>query len=176
MEVENRADLTGLVNNLDKTTYKNEDLKPPKSKTTLRIKYEVQADFIRREIGDLEEIRHKLGLSKRKICQMLLIDPSTWTRWTTFNDSKAPPHIYRMLQWYLLMMEKHPHLHQEFWLSAFHQSQKRAEDVVASTYGSLEDLKARIRSLEQMNRRNIYVFTSFLMLILGVFIFMLFRY
>ena len=38
-----------------------------------------------------------------------MVDPSAWTRWTK-NGEKAPPHIYRALQWYLIMNEKIPGL------------------------------------------------------------------
>jgi len=71
-----------------------------RTKTSQRLKYEAETQVFKREMGSLEEVRIKLGFSKRKICQLLLVDPSAWTRWTTENGD-APPHIYRSLKWYL---------------------------------------------------------------------------
>ncbi len=65
--------------------------------------YENERDSIKETIGDLEQIRLSLGLSRRKICQLLLVDPSSWTRWT---QSDAPTYIYRSLSWLLALMEK----------------------------------------------------------------------
>lgn len=63
-----------------------------------------------REIGDLEAIRISLGLSRRKISKLLLVDPSSWTRWSK-PGSEAPAYIYRSLQWCLAIMEKYPEAH-----------------------------------------------------------------
>jgi transcriptional regulator with XRE-family HTH domain len=71
-----------------------------RAKTSLRLKYEAETMVLKREIGGLEEIRMKLGFSRRKISQLLLVDPSAWTRWTS-GEADAPPHIYRALKWYL---------------------------------------------------------------------------
>ncbi|CAM5999401.1 unnamed protein product [Sphagnum balticum] len=57
--------------------------------------------------GSLDQIRQKLGLSRRKMCQLLLVDPSAWSRWTS-PGHQAPPHIYKALDWYLSIMEKDP--------------------------------------------------------------------
>lgn len=81
-----------------------------RSKTSLRMKYEAECSIIRNEIGSLEDIRKTLGLSRRKMCQILLVDPSTWTRWTQ-NESKVPPFVFRSLQWYLALIEKKPIWH-----------------------------------------------------------------
>lgn len=81
-----------------------------KTRTSLRLQYEAEARVLRRQMGGIEAIREQLGLSRRKICQLLLIDPSTWTRWTQDED-KVPPHIYKALQWYLVSLEKYPMLH-----------------------------------------------------------------
>jgi transcriptional regulator with XRE-family HTH domain len=71
-----------------------------KAKTSQRLKYEAEITVLKREMGGLEDIRLKLGFSRRKICQLLMVDPSAWTRWTA-NESDAPPHIYQALKWYL---------------------------------------------------------------------------
>lgn len=69
----------------------NED----KAKTSLRMNYEAQAKVIERQTGGLEAIRLQLGLSQRKMAQLLLVDPSAWTRWM---KTSPPPHILRSLQ------------------------------------------------------------------------------
>lgn len=75
------------------------------SPTPLRHEYLQKKAQIENEYGDLEEIRKKLGLSRRKICQLLLVDPSAWTRWTRSQEG-APPHIYQSLRWYLKLKEE----------------------------------------------------------------------
>ena len=81
----------------------------PRAKTSLRMIYEAQKEVIKRQIGDLEGARATLGLSQRKMAQLLMVDPSAWTRWNRDNEG-APPHIYRALQWYLTIHEKIPGL------------------------------------------------------------------
>jgi len=76
-------------------------------KSPSRMVYEAEVLFLKNQNGDLEVIRERLGLSRRKICQLLLVDPSAWTRWTS-PGGEAPPHIYRALDWYLAGMEKDP--------------------------------------------------------------------
>lgn len=84
-------------------------------KTSNRMNYEAQVDVIRKQIGDLEAIRGKLNLSQRKMAQLLLVDPSAWSRWTTPGES-APPHIYRALQWYMTLQEQVPGLNAAYFL------------------------------------------------------------
>jgi hypothetical protein len=76
-------------------------------KSPIRMRYEAEVKFLKETNGDLEAIRERLGLSRRKICQLLLVDPSAWTRWTA-EGGEAPPHIYRALDWYLAGLEKDP--------------------------------------------------------------------
>lgn len=85
------------------------------ARSSLRLQYEAQTQVIRKQTGDLESIRLKLGLSARKICQLLLVDPSAWTRWTK-PGGDAPPHIYRALQWYLVIQEKIPGLTADYFI------------------------------------------------------------
>ena len=86
------------------------------ARSPLRLKYEAEVSSLKKRIGSLESMRLELGLSQRKMCQLLLVDPSAWTRWTK-SGGDAPPHIYRMLQWYLAVQEKYPALDIQFWLS-----------------------------------------------------------
>lgn len=65
------------------------------------LRYDAEVNVIKKELGDLEEIRKNLGLTQRKICQLLLVDPSAWSRWCSPRGPGAPPHIYRALFWYV---------------------------------------------------------------------------
>lgn len=71
----------------------------------LRMQYAAETKIFRAQFGGLEEIRQKLGFSRRKMCQLLLVDPSAWTRWTK-DEAKVPPHIFRSLEWYLALSQK----------------------------------------------------------------------
>jgi hypothetical protein len=75
-----------------------------RTRSANRFLYEAEVEVIKREIGDLESIRKSLGFSQRKICQLLMVDPSAWTRW--MKGDRIPPHIYRALSWYLMVIEK----------------------------------------------------------------------
>ncbi|MFM6928005.1 MAG: hypothetical protein ACKOX6_06040 [Bdellovibrio sp.] len=88
----------------------------PRSKTSLRMHYEAQVAVIRRQTGDLESIRLNLGLSQRKMSQLLMVDPSSWTRWTRQGD-EAPPHIWRALQWFSALQEKIPGLTPHYFIN-----------------------------------------------------------
>ena len=98
-----------------------------KAKSSLRIKYETEVDLVIKQLGDLENIRLRLALSRRKICQLLLVDPSAWTRWTK-GISPAPPHIYRALQWYIALQDKYPGLNPNIWLGSFMKNNLSHED------------------------------------------------
>jgi transcriptional regulator with XRE-family HTH domain len=82
------------------------------AKTPQRMKYEAEVRVFLNRHGSLENVRKNLGFSQRKICQMLLVDPSAWTRWHSAGG-KAPPHVYRALEWYLVLegrAELHPRI------------------------------------------------------------------
>lgn len=84
---------------------------PDRAQSSLRIKYSAETQLIVNKWGRLEDIRKTLGLSQRKMCQLLLVDPSAWSRWTKNPHSdEAPPHIFRALSWYLLLLDKSPEL------------------------------------------------------------------
>jgi transcriptional regulator with XRE-family HTH domain len=87
-----------------------------RSKTSLRMHYEAQVSVLRRQMGDLESIRLGLGLSQRKMSQLLMVDPSSWTRWTKQGD-EAPPHVWRALQWYSILNEKIPGLTPQYFMN-----------------------------------------------------------
>lgn len=122
-----------------------------RAKSTLRMRYEAEARVIKKKVGDLETIRQTLGVSQRKIAQLLLVDPSAWTRWTRDGED-APPHIYRALQWYLAVEEKYPALDVNFWLSTVAPQREpvenEARDQRISALGS--DLSAMKNELETL--------------------------
>lgn len=93
----------------------NESGSEVRAKTSIRMNYEAQVSVIKAQIGNLESIRLNLGLSQRKIAQLLLIDPSSWSRWTQKGDG-VPPHIYRALQWYMILQDKVPGLNASYFL------------------------------------------------------------
>lgn len=74
-------------------------------KMSLRDQYVLEVQRIKNEIGDLEQIRLSLGLSARRLCKLLLVDPSAWTRWI---KSEAPPHVYQALKWLLELKKTDP--------------------------------------------------------------------
>lgn len=121
-----------------------------RSKTALRMKYEAESEVIRQRIGDLNEVRQRLGLSQRKICQLLLVDPSAWTRWTS-QGAQAPPHIYRALEWYLNLQEKHPagehalHTIPSKLSDLYYETQKLKQEIEA-----LKEQKAEVQSTQAL--------------------------
>ncbi|MCM2280850.1 MAG: hypothetical protein NDI61_03275 [Bdellovibrionaceae bacterium] len=119
-----------------------------RSKSSMRIRYEAEVEVLKRKIGDLEAIREQLGLSQRKMCQLLMVDPSAWTRWAR-GSGQAPPHIFRALQWYLALQEKYPALDVNFWLSAAPRAQGSLvqDEVWRTTNLELESLKREVEAL-----------------------------
>lgn len=79
----------------------------PRNKTQLRNFYENQVQLIKDQFGDIDKIRQDLGLSQRQMAQLLMVDPSTWTRWSK-QKSGIPPHIYRALQWLMIIKDQVP--------------------------------------------------------------------
>ncbi len=120
-EGDNQAGGNSTSNTTQKPRFSSRISSPGRAKSALRLKYEAEAEVLRKKIGDLESIRAQLGLSQRAICQLLWVDPSAWTRWAK-RDEKAPPHIYRALQWYLALEEKYPALDVNFWLATARQA------------------------------------------------------
>ena len=97
MEIENqRLDASNFI-----------EKKKLKILTPNRIKYESESLYIRTKLGGLENVQKTLGLSGRKICQLMLVDPSCWSRWQK-DETKVPPSVWKTLEWYLILREKHP--------------------------------------------------------------------
>ena len=97
------------LNTVDLKDNKN-DLTELTKSLTYREKNELTAELIRKQIGSIEQIRLSMGLNKKRMCELLLIDPSTWTRWCS-GKTPVPPTVYRTLQWGLAVMDKHPEFH-----------------------------------------------------------------
>jgi hypothetical protein len=74
-------------------------------KTPLRMTYEAEVRVFRSKYGGIEDVRRALGFSRRKMCLLLLVDPSAWTRWMR-DENRVPPHVYRSLEWYLALEKK----------------------------------------------------------------------
>jgi len=115
-----------------------------RAKSSLRFKYEAEVSSVIKTHGELEDIRRNLGLSKRKISQLLMVDPSAWTRWTK-PKGEAPPHIYRALEWFLLLQEKHPQYKASLWLNAVATPQMPPKEI--------ESLKQQLLSWAQEEMR-----------------------
>lgn len=123
----------------------------PRSKTSLRMHYEAQVSVIQKQIGNLEEIRGNLGLSQRKMAQLLLVDPSSWTRWTKQGD-EAPPHIWRALQWYLALREKIPGLTPQYFITTNPQvlHQKALKELDLERQERIENMENLTQKLQTL--------------------------
>lgn len=115
------------------------------AKSAARIRAESQVEVLKRRLGTLEQIRAELGLSRRQISQLLLVDPSAWSRWTAPGND-APPLVYRALAWYLAVEDKYPALDVSFWLQAL-PAKAHLEEI------EWERLRARVLELEQETAR-----------------------
>ncbi len=109
---------------------------------TLREQYLLEKERIKYEIGDLEQIRISLGYSQRRMCQLLLVDPSAWTRWTK-TLAGAPPHVYQSLRWLVELKNINPDA------VAPNNIAKRMDFVQRSTHDQLKALKSDIAALER---------------------------
>ncbi len=119
--------------------------------------YHLEKQQIIREIGDLESIRLTLGLSRRKICKLLLVDPSSWTRWTKKPNTEAPAYIYRSLQWCLAIMEKYPESHPLVRSLSYEKENKvdllykKIDDRLSLNRSMSFELKSEMDELREMN-------------------------
>ncbi len=64
-------------------------------------KYGSAIQEIQKQHGGLEDMRVKLNISRKQICDFLMVDPSAWSRWTAGEKggdrSAVPPHVYRTM-------------------------------------------------------------------------------
>lgn len=156
MELESEGLGLEAMENLGLNESFEEGLEGPRSKTSLRMHYEAQVAVIQKQIGNLDEIRGNLGLSQRKMAQLLMVDPSSWTRWTKQGDT-PPPHIWRALQWYLALREKIPGLTPQYFLGqdpkVLHEKTiKMIEEERFDREEKLQNLRNMMGNLENENR------------------------
>jgi|GEM_PF-1902918 len=138
---------------------------------TLGDQYKKEVEKVRGEYGDLEDIRRSLGLSKRRIALLLMVDPSAWTRWSR-EGGEAPPHIWRALQWYMILQSKHPEMSASLWLNTLvrpqippQELQKIKDEVLsASLQKSREEFDRELESLESLKRHTAQLKTAQLIL------------
>lgn len=115
-------------------------------KTPLRMKYEAECEVIRKKLGDLDDIRRKLGLTQRKICQLLMVDPSAWSRWQK-KETQVPPHIYRSLQWYMALIEKSPEWHPaNTYLGAFRPPANGNNNLSDKIHEEIDDIQRQLKT------------------------------
>lgn len=114
-----------------------------RTKSSLRMHYDAQTIVIERQLEGLEGVRAKLGLTQRKMAQLLLIDPSAWTRWNR-PGHRAPGVVWRALQWYMILQEKIPGLTPNYFLAS-------APSVVRAE--TLKDLKKESEARELLEKR-----------------------
>lgn len=117
------------------------ELPRERSEMSLRQRYMLEKERIKAEIGDLEKIRLTLGLSKRRMCQLLLVDPSAWTRWC---KSEAPPHVYQALRWLLELRKTNPSA-----AEVPGRLDRRVDLLQASTQAKLRDLETSLGAVER---------------------------
>lgn len=134
---ENQASNTPLfdVNSAQKKT-------PLKSKSAMKMQYEAESNAIKKRIGSIQSIRKNLGLNQRKASQLLLVDPSAWNRWERAGND-APFYIYKALEWYSLLVDKHPNMGNSFWLQ---------QDNIKLNEELLGQIKKEIKSEIAMER------------------------
>jgi transcriptional regulator with XRE-family HTH domain len=131
-----------------------------RKKTSQRIKYEAETAVFRSKYGGLEGIRQKLGFSQRKMGQMLMVDPSAWSRWVR-NEEKTPPHIFRALEWLLLLEEKNPELVRVLKTEVY-----RSANMTGPMLKRIEQLEAELDGLKSGKAA---AFSKFMLFILFLF-------
>lgn len=125
--------------------------------SSLRMKYSAEVQLITQKWGRLEDIRKTLGLSQRKICQLLLVDPSAWTRWTRNPEGdEAPPHIFRALSWYLLLLDKSPELSPYVFLQTVARPTLPETEIRKVTDRISEDLKKAVEDSEGLKFKGLH--------------------
>lgn len=117
----------------------------PQKRIKLRDKYILERELIKKEFGSLNQILEKLGISQRRACQLLLVDPSAWTRW---NKSEAPPHVYQALKWLLHLKDLKPQMIQAPDLS------NRLDLVQKSSNSKFKQIEESISVLEKSINNN----------------------
>ena len=122
--------------------------------TALRARYEAEAKILADRLGGLEGIRQRLGMSRRQICQFLLIDPSAWSRWT--KSGGVPPMVFRTLELYLALKEKLPDLATRYYQApaildaAIKNTEKHHEQTIAALQAEMKQLRTELARAKKM--------------------------
>lgn len=133
-------------------------------KSSLRMQYESQVEVIKKQIGEIEVVRNRLGLSQRKMAQLLLVDPSAWSRWMK-NESQIPPLVWRSLQWFLITQDKIPGLTSEYFIGKSSLNWEKKEiDLLKSQNKELFDSLAKMNFQFKFFKRAAYI--SFILTVL----------
>ena len=115
------------------------------AKTSLRMRYEAQVEVIKQQIGPIELIKARLGLSSRGLAQLLLVDPSAVTRWMK-NPQSIPPMTYRALQWYLALSDKLPGLSPQVFIGRDHKiDELQMQQDLQALRCEIQNEKVRLR-------------------------------
>jgi transcriptional regulator with XRE-family HTH domain len=109
------------------------------SRSTQRQRFEAEISEIKKRFGGLDDMRKVLGLSRRQICQALMVDPSAWTRWTS-NDEAAPAHVYKTLALIMEQNLRDPKTQTPATTST------KAQGQVSEVENSIDDLRSELRS------------------------------
>ena len=100
---------------------------------------------------NLENIRQKLGLSRRQICKILKVDPSAWTRWMK-SPQGAPAHVHQSLEWYMKLVEQNPEQNAPQLLAQKFEATNKDSEIQISR------LKREVESLRRDNLEKREVF------------------
>lgn len=134
-----------------RSRFSEENIEKKRVKTSLRQRYEAEARVLERRLGGLDGIKESLGLSQRKIAQLLLVDPSAMTRWS--QGGSIPPHIWRSLAWYLALQDKYPALDAAFWLQGV--ARTADSDLIAKNSDELKAQKLEAEKLRETLEKKI---------------------
>jgi transcriptional regulator with XRE-family HTH domain len=106
-------------------------------KSSLRMEYEAKAKRIQKQLGGLKGVQERLALSQRALAKLLMVDPSTWSRWVK-NEDLIPPHIWRALEWYLALEEKVPGLSPAHFLLKSQEDYRKEVELLRQKIQDLE--------------------------------------
>lgn len=129
----------------------------PRSKTSLRLRFEAESKVIQSRLGSLEDIRQNLGLSRRKLAELLFVDPSAITRWQK-DPASTPPWVWRSLSWYLELEEKDPNWAQwrEWFLKkGMREPQQQLQPTSFKNSPSEEEISFLRREIDDARRENL---------------------
>ncbi len=151
---------------LDRHDFKDLKNISPRPKTALRLKYEAEVRAFKNRYFGIENVRKTLGFSQRKMCQLLLVDPSAWSRWLK-DESKIPPHIYRALEWLILAQEKNPDLIRV--MGAGLMSGPRGSASETEVLALKERIQQLEGEMEQIKTKNLASTAKFMVFLIGLF-------